>query len=271
MYLIPLVPPLFSTMSTFRKFVLMSRNELERIKERKIREYDQGLSALVRTEKDIEELLADPAISNDEKLQSFYKLAEKFEKLRPIKAVTLPTPTVLTATKQEEETPISTVQDDALPLVLAADAEATAVPALLQPVALATAQVEAAPTLPPIVNLPPQFQNKYSQLKTLLDLHPNKIRASPTGEIIINNHTLVDSSYNDLIRESYLHSFKHNLIGQNQFLQALSDINADPSLISNSLIITKYKQLNKKRKSNPIQYANGPPGKRPCTIIIYRK
>ncbi len=58
-------------MASFRKFVLLSRNELDRIKEKRIREYDQSLSALARTERDIEELLSDPAISNADKLGSY--------------------------------------------------------------------------------------------------------------------------------------------------------------------------------------------------------
>ncbi len=251
----------------------MSRNELERIKERKIREYDQGLSALVRTEKDIEELLADPSISNDEKLQSFYKLAEKFEKLRPIKPVQVPTPTVHTPISQLEATNPPAFEEIAMVELAAAEA-ATDTPPLDPPVPLAAIQAEALPNALPIlneVNLPAQYQKKYSQLKILLDLHPNVIRSSPTGEIVINNHTLVDSSYNEIIRESYVHSLNHNIIGLTQFLHALAVIHADPSLLSNTTIISKYKQLIPKRKSIPTQFAAGPPGKRPCTIIIYRK
>jgi len=284
-YLIRLVQLLLSTMSTFRKFVLMSRNELDRIKERKIREYDQGLSALVRTEKDIEELLSDPTISNDEKLQSYYKLSEKFEKLRPIKTTQIPGTTTLAPINQSEATPPATEQEDAMDELEAPEAatdtpplEPAAAMVALQaqqpPATIAALQAQPLPNQPPIlneVNLPPQYHNKYSQLKTLIDLNPNIIRSSPNGEIVINNRILVDSSYNDLIRESYIHSLKHNIIGLPQFLQALNVIHADPSLISNNIIISKYKKLIPKRNSIPIQFASGPPGKRPRTIIIYRK
>ena len=78
-------------MTAFRKFVLISRNELDRIKEKRIRDYDQSLSALARTERDIEELLSDPAISNEDKLGSYYKLSEMFDKLRPGIGSTIPT------------------------------------------------------------------------------------------------------------------------------------------------------------------------------------
>ncbi len=179
----------------------------------------------------------------------------------------VPNPTVITPIKQSEAIPTITLQED--PLVELASQESAAA-------ALAVKQDEAAPTPPPIVNdinLPQQYNKKYSLLKSLIDLHPNIIRSSPNGEIIINNHILVDSSYNDLIRESYIHSFVHNIIGQNQFLQALHVIHADPSLLSNTLVISKYKKLIPKRmsNSNSTQFAAGPPGKRARTIIIYRK
>ena len=249
----------------------MSRNELDRIKERKIREYDQGLSALVRTEKDIEELLSDPTISNAEKLQSYYKLSEKFEKLRPIKSVQIPT--TLTPINQEEAIQPVTDQEDEMDESAAAELE-TAPPPPEPPAAQAAIEVHPQPNPPPNLNevkLPPQYHNKYSQLKSLLDLNPNIIRSSPNGELVINNHILANSSYIDLIRESYIHSSKHNIVGLALFLQALNVIRADPSLISNTLIISKYKKLLPKRTSVPTQFAAGPPGKPPRTIIIYRK
>jgi len=227
----------------------------------------------VRTEKDIEELLSDPTISNDEKLQSYYKLSEKFEKLRPIKTPQIPGTTTLTPINQLEATAPATEEEDAMDELEAPEA-ATDTPPLEPPPAMVALQAEPPPNPPPIlneINLPPQYHKKYSQLKTLLDLNPNIIRSAPNGEIVINNRILIDTSYKDLIRESYIHSIKHNIIGLTQFLQALNVIHVEPSLISNNIIITKYKKLIPKRNSIPTQFATGPPGKRPRTIIIYRK
>ena len=52
----------------------MSRADVDLMRERKIRSYDQELSALAKTEKSIDELLLDPSITDNEKLKTFEKL-----------------------------------------------------------------------------------------------------------------------------------------------------------------------------------------------------
>ena len=271
-------------MTAFRKFVLISRNELDRIKEKRIREYDQSLSALARTERDIEELLSDPAIANQDKLNSYYKLSEKFDKLRSgmgstnssndIVPDTNAAALVIPPTPPANQADVCSKDDVAAPVAVAT-IEPTAAPA--QDAAVAVAKPEPGLVLPADVlgvaevNLPAQYTHKYSRLKILLDQNPDIVRTSPNGLLVINNHILPDSSFKDLIRELYVHSGSHNTIGQNQFLQALRDIHVEPSIFSNSHVITKYNRLNSKRTSVPTQFASGPPGKIPRTLFLYRK
>ena len=272
-------------MTAFRKFVLISRNELDRIKEKRIREYDQSLSALARTERDIEELLSDPAIANEDKLNTYNKLSQKFDKLRPGVVSIAPTGEFVpdpNAAIQPANPPPPDNQADvrAKAAVAAPVVVATVEPpaATVQAVAAAAmAKPEAGPVLPADVigvaevNLPAQYTHKYSRLKILLDQNPDIVRTSPHGLLVINNHVLPDTSFKDLIRELYIHSGSHNTIGQNQFLQALKEIHVEPSIFSNSQVITKYTRLNSKRNSATIQFAAGPPGKIPRTRFLYSK
>ena len=273
-------------MTAFRKFVLISRNELDRIKEKRIREYDQSLSALARTERDIEELLSDQTIANEDKLNTYNKLSQKFDKLRPGVVSIAPTGEFV-------PDPNAGIQP-APPTPPANQAEVRAKEAVVAPLAAAAveapdaaAQGEAAAVAKPDegavnvakpdvvnvaeVNLPAQYTHKYSRLKILLNKNPDIIRTSPNGLLVINNHVLPDTSFKDLIRELYIHSGSHNTVGQNQFLQALKEIHVEPSIFSNSHVITKYSRLNSKRNSAPTQFAAGPPGKIPRTRFLYSK
>ena len=271
-------------MTAFRKFVLISRNELDRIKEKRIREYDQNLSALARTERDIEELLSDQTIANVDKLNTYNKLSQKFDKLRPGVVSIGPTgefvPDPNDTIQQVLPTPQANQEDvrakDAIATPLAV---ATVEPpaATEQDVAAAVAKPEAEPLLPgdmigfAEVNLPPIYTHKYTRLKLLIDQNPTIVRASPNGLLVINNHELPDTSFKDLVRELYIQSGKHNKVGQNQFLQALRDIHVEPSIFSNGHVITKYNRVNSKRSCDTIQFAAGPPGKIPHTRFLYRK
>ena len=105
----------------------------------------------------------------------------------------------------------------------------------------------------------------------MLDQNPDIVRRAQNGLLVINNQELPGTSFKDLVRELYIQSRSHNTVGQIQFLQALKDIHVEPSIFSNSHVITKYNRLNSKRPSAPTQYAAGPPGKTPRTRFLYSK
>lgn len=221
------------------------------------------MSALARTEKDIEDLLSNDSVSNEEKLTTYMKLSEKFDKLRTIKNV--------------------------LPIAPAMAAQPNAEPAPNQPKAVGAAAQDApaaaAPLMVPAANLdhrplpsfkdckiPAQFHNKFSLLKNIISTRPDLISVSDTGEVVLSGVPVAHSSFNELFRELYVSSSFHNKLGQNQLLQIFHDINVNPTYLSNKLVVNKYNRIHK-LKPNPLtQYASGPPaGKRPRTQIIYKK
>jgi len=240
------------------------------------------LSALARTEKEIDDLLSDPSVSSEQKLLTYTKLAEKFDKLRPNSGTaprtTTPTAIVLPPALP---TPINLVEEPAAVVINIPEADLHVAPA----VAVQDEKKEEALDVLPaaelvkkdVINLPKQYLTKYSKLKLLIDQNPNIISSSPTGELIIHGNLLVNSSYSDLIRESYVPNKNHNLLGQNFFLNALREIHVDPALLSNSTIINHFTKLNPtnnslKRAEQTLQFGKGqPPGKRPCSIMLYRK
>ena len=250
----------------------MQRNDLDLLKEKRIRDYNQEVTALSRIEKEIDELLADVSIPNDEKLKTFTMLNNKFDILKP-KASALPlikdnvsVPTLATIDGVIEQNGAQIIDDNFYEKC----------------------------------NLPKQYRNKITEFLTTLKHNPNIIAASPNGELIINGNIIADSSFIESIREFYIHSQAHNTIGQTQLLHALSNINISPSLISNRDVRTKYNKIKfpqfgqgmqTKLKSNTppnshssiglIHYnklthpnshleIDPPPGKRPKVIFIYK-
>ncbi len=207
-------------------------------------------------------------------------MSQKFDKLRPGVVSIAPPGDLVPDANAAIQPVLQTPQDNQVD-VRAKDAIAgpLAVAAIQPPAATVQdlAKPEDGPMLPADmigvaeVNLPTIYTHKYSRLKILLDQNPAIVRASPNGLLVINNHELPDTSFKDLVRELYIQSGSHNTVGQNQFLQALKDIHVEPSIFSNSHVITKYNRLNSKHASVPTQFAAGPPGKIPRTRFLYRK
>ncbi len=66
-------------MSTFQKMVLLSQEEMERMRQKQIKEYDPNLRALARLQDEKETVLTDKQMSPDEALKIFQKLTSRYE------------------------------------------------------------------------------------------------------------------------------------------------------------------------------------------------
>ena len=203
----------------FKKFVIINPSELERLKEKRIREYDQNVTALARLETNIESLLADESISVEEKLKLYYLLSAKFENvqakcnistLQPSRAATAP---VVLAPNINVEPPIQAtlpVQEEIQPQVQ---------PEVLQLLPIK----EDAGVMPQVpneldsdnmtLNLPTQFHSKFKSLMAIVKNFPGEISRSNNNELIISGKVLPDTSFTDLIRNLYVQSSSLNNIG----------------------------------------------------------
>ena len=297
-------------MSTFRKFILINRNELDRVRERKIKEYNPNVQALARVEQSIEEVLANPVTSNDVKLKALSELNNKFEHLRPNKTTVRPItkqciPVVVAPQNEAELPPLALttppppppppIVDIPAPIPVLEAAHQAAAPGPAAAAALAVAGPVAAlasadlAELPPLreeeIRLPDQYQNKFTQLLNIIKLSPNVIRAATTGELVINNTLIPHSKYIHAIRELYIRSQAHTTIGLGLFLSPLNQLNVPANLISNSARKAEYSQIihSQPNAINLINTAKAlkqkgkgilksqPPGKRPRILLVFKK
>ena len=265
-------------MSAFRKFILINRSELDRLRERKIREYNPTVQALARVEKNIEDVLSDPLSSNESKLQALTDLNSKFDHLRPNKNTVKP----LAAASIPIIIPnaIAPVAQEEVELDLFAAAPGPAAPepaaALAAPgpaVALASPGQAAAPEKE--FRIPAQYHNKLTELLNIINHSPNIIRAANSGELIINDTLIPHSKYCDAIRELYQHSATNSTIGIALLLNALKSLNVSANLITlvqaihNPLNLINTPKTLKQKGTGTISHQ--PPGKRPRVLLLFKK
>ena len=261
--------------TAFKKFVIINPSELERLKEKRIRDYDQNLTALARLETNIESVLADDSISIEDKLKHYSILSSKFENiqskcnkscLQTSRAVTAP---VVLAPNLNIEPPNQAPLPDQEEIQPQVQPEDLHLLPIKEDAAVLPQVVDKLDDDNLILNLPPQFHSKFNSLMAIVKNFPGEISRSINNELIISGKVIPDTSFTELIRNLYIQSASHNNIGQTQFLQALVKCNIKPILISNTKLHPTYQKL---LNQNPnTQTGNGPPpGKRPFILMLYK-
>lgn len=69
-------------MSNTRKMLLLDQAEVERLRQRQLKEYDPTLGAMARATMEIEEVLSNRNLTDEDKLQLLGTLQERFRKLK---------------------------------------------------------------------------------------------------------------------------------------------------------------------------------------------
>ena len=182
--------------SAFKKYVLINKIDLDRLKERKIQEYNNETNALVRTEKDIVELLADVSIPNDLKIKSLTPLIQKYEILSPLSNPIKEVVTVLDS--NASSTADSSIVSSTLPST--PQRSQAAEPAFQTPVD--PKEVKSEPGIfKNAFDIPVQYNKKLTELLTIINRNPNCLQSNSKGELILNGNLIPDSSYIDSFRE----------------------------------------------------------------------
>lgn len=96
-------------MSTTRKMLLLDQAEVERLRQRQLKEYDPTLGAMARATMEIEEVLTNRNLTDEDKLQLLGSLQERFRKL---KATLGPVPVVSPVVVAPAATPAAAPADD---------------------------------------------------------------------------------------------------------------------------------------------------------------
>jgi len=263
---------------------LMHKEELIRLRQKQIRDYNPNLRALAEIK-----LALDDALSNA-KLQphdrnvlvnllnhrffSLYKGA-KYDGLiagsapvpiasAPI-APSIPHPTAAIAPVAQEQVAAEPVVE-LLPDV-AFDAQA------IQPQVEAATQNEpiaqerrSMQTSPPLVipsmeqlKITNTYRNKFEKISDEIRKQPHKINVASSGEIVLNGKVIQNSSFTDLIRGLYIRKKGTNIHGEEAFVKVLNEINISPDLISHRVpkgMLTSLLTPTLKGTESPDEYAS---------------
>jgi len=219
---------------------LLEEGEVERLKQKQIKEYNPTLKSLAAIQGAIETLIDLPTLNADEKIQILNHLQSKFSALYNIAKVTTlhePSPhvTVLAPTGTKVETV------DA-PEKIEANSKDVKVEKAVAPEKVESGMQSAEPAHWPELSelkLLPQYDKKYRKLVEFLNKYPHVVSKSSQGEISVHGKTLPDSSFSDLIRGLYVRPSNLNIHGQNEFHDALSTLKLPPAFISSKEIKAK--------------------------------
>ena len=285
-------------MSEYRKMVLMENAEVDRLRQKQIREYDPTIGAMAHAQADIDEALTRSNLTDDQKLTLLSQAQQRFMRLKASIGI-LPT----------QQTTIAV----AAPAVLPGAAPAAQPPAQGVLPAVPPAQQLAPPIIAPQPGLiPPQFpvqafaprastasqtiftdpaeaseEAKYAQLHDFLGDHPKVLRSNAKGELVFRNKAIPDSSYYQIV-SSFLKGEDKGLPGYQEFLKGINMLHAAPELYSHSsssafpLSTTESKPLTSSKSTSQSKSTSSgtrlkkeqkgkglPPGNRPHLIWLY--
>ena len=270
----------------FKKLKLIDEQDIQRLVEKHIRQYDPSLRTLGNLHRDMDSVINRDDISPEEKIALFKSTLARFTNLKSPVASVEAHPFIPASDEDQPPTAPSLANlppppRHPLPIRVklpkdTLDARAAAALPHVDP----TGDAKIAKTVVPahaqfMPDLPDRFATKYARLKDLITKSPDIITHEPrTGELIVARKVIPQSSFHDLISNLYLQNKQHNLLGQPEFLEALSELikseggeNQDPkSFISRKshlrLMTGEKTQKGQGRVSHP-------PGKAIKVLYLY--
>jgi hypothetical protein len=256
----------------FKAMSLVEEAELERLRQRQIREYDPSLNNLAKIQENILKLFEAPDMSDEVKYKILVSLQERFATLynrfKNSTPYAAPTPPTMT----EDVPPQAIVEQPAAP--------EQAAPAV-EPVQVPDVQKQARPGLLQFenFNIPSQYHQKLDTLQKFIQDHQDVISTNHKGELVLDGTPFQNSSFSDLIRGLYIRNQSMNLNGMSNLIGKLYQLNAPKALLSHKDAVGVYDYFTKKppaqtgkgkakRKSSAP--ALSPPGKAPRILHVFR-
>ncbi len=267
-------------MSSFQKMKLVEENELLRLKDKQIRDYNPQIRSMTFTQSEIDDILMDNKLSAEEKLLLINAAEKRYKGIKStLGASSTPQAPVVLAGMSTGLVP----KEPAPPL--------TGLPAVLPGAAAVAAAPDADDPVTQRVmrGVPVRMKKKAKEMFEYIKDYPDLINFNDkTMEVSINGQSIKHSNFLDLFRSLYSSRRNYTPVGSAAFLSALSDINAPTSLISNRLALSdvldkqnlsqqipKMKSFVTKKFSHSAGTkrrrltASSPPGRLPHILQIY--
>ena len=275
--------------SLFKRLKLIDEDEIQRLVEKHLRDYDPTLKGLAQIHREMDTNLTRPDLEPEEKLTLFQNSQQRFTpeqwptqkkqinyQLDPVREKPNGAPQQDTAVLVQE--PIENLPNG----FKAKQRRAKNGPLHANIVRDPKADEETQPfnkNWLPVVSK--RHGKKLTLLSDLISKHPTVLsNDAQTGEVVVNGRKVQNSSFQDLISDLYFHSKKSNLIGQKQFLEGLSKImksdypHFEPrAFASNTNLIHSLEnslgQVGKGRNVRHIPNFHSPPGSAIKVLYLY--
>ena len=211
-------------MSAFHKLQLVSEEELNRLRQKQIAQYNPELRTAAFLQSEIDELLSDKQMEPESKLRLLQLAQQRFTSLRGKHAMER---TSLGGIRTQMEDDV--IAPPVPPQQGAPLAQGHVAPG-------AAAQVLPTETNPLIDFLPRRSQDKAKKLLQELARRGLQIREDETGQMAIADQPIIGSNYQDLMLSLYSSRKNFHPPGQHTFLDALGKVNIPHALIGNTQI-----------------------------------
>ena len=267
----------------YKTMTLIEEGELERLRQRQIKDYNPSLKSLVSVQEQIEKLFNDSELDDENKLKIMYYLQNKFGNLyknfknSPGNSANVPpvvvVPPVVATTDEDpmqdgdqHDPAVNVPHLDVKPPTNNEGDEEEDEDEKEENFIDATTSGDF--TLE--VNLPHQYQKKFDQFQEFLSQHKNVIRSNSTGQLVLDGKLIPETTYSDLLRSFYVRNVNMNLNGLPNLLGKLKTLNVDPDLFSNKdakntlIYMRKFSQSGKGKTFMP------PPGQMPKILRVFR-
>lgn len=196
-----------------KKMMLLEEGEVERLRQKQIKEYDPTLSAMARAQLELEAVLANNKLNDEEKLTLLHNAQEKFRQLKSAIGTIVTPPSIVTLP----------------PLSMVAQAAHNTPPSIptLPDADRSTRANTGTPPGPTVAE-----DSDYEKFKDLLSQHPRVLRSNIHGELVYKNKIVPGSSYFNLT-ESMRSGKDFTQPGFEQFIQGIKSIQAPLELFKN--------------------------------------
>ena len=268
----------------YKTMTLIEEGELERLRQRQIKDYNPALKSLVFVQGQIEKLFNDSELDDESKHKILCFLQNKFGN-------------IYKNFKNSPGSPANVPPVVVAPPVIAAE-DGDPIPADDQPVPpadLAHLDVNAqsgdeqedadegedekdekfvdaynSGEFALQVKLPPQYQKKFELFQNFLAQHKRDIHSNAAGELVIDGNIIPNTSLSDLLRSFYVRNGSMNLIGLPNLIAKLKALKVDSELFSNKDAKNSINYLQKFSQSGKGNSFAHPPGKKPRILRVFR-
>ena len=222
-------------MTDHRKMVLLEAAELNRIRQRQIREYDPNISAMARAQEQIEDILLNDKLSNEEKMALINHARDRYESIKNTVGPIGNTAAAAAAINP----PVTTTAAPTIPTQShkVADAKTTT--------SMSKAEVDKE-----------GVASDYHVLKYLVSKNPKLIRSNKNGELVINNRTIRGSNYEDVFNALVTGNDIENTHGVSEFVNALHILNPSKKMFRSETLANNLFQSSPIVKSQPSSVSN---------------